>query len=183
MGNHSLLQGIFPTQGWNPGLLHCRQIPYRLSNQGSPIRREVHIPFFFLLLLYPNVLSNRHSFVYLFSKQLLRAPLYLTNCSFLGAYESVITDDWFYFKFMSTKVTWVLLRVSSVPWLGDNHLLPMPLHMSSHCVCPSLCPHWHPPPLFKDNQSYWINDLMTSLTWSYAKILFPHKVTFTRTGA
>ena len=23
--SHSLLQGIFLTQGWNPGLLHCRQ--------------------------------------------------------------------------------------------------------------------------------------------------------------
>ena len=26
VGSQSLLQGIFPTQGWNPGLLHCRQI-------------------------------------------------------------------------------------------------------------------------------------------------------------
>ena len=25
---HALLQGIFPTQGSNPCLLHCRQIPY-----------------------------------------------------------------------------------------------------------------------------------------------------------
>ena len=32
----SLLQGIFPTQGSNPGLPHCRQIPYQLSHQGSP---------------------------------------------------------------------------------------------------------------------------------------------------
>ena len=32
----SLLQGIFPSQGPNPGLLHCRQILYRLSHQGSP---------------------------------------------------------------------------------------------------------------------------------------------------
>ena len=32
----SLLQGIFPTQGWNPGLPHCRQILYQLSHQGSP---------------------------------------------------------------------------------------------------------------------------------------------------
>ena len=32
----SLLQGIFPTQGSNPGLLHCRQILYQLSYQGSP---------------------------------------------------------------------------------------------------------------------------------------------------
>ena len=28
MGCHSLLQGIFPTQGLNLGLLHCRQILY-----------------------------------------------------------------------------------------------------------------------------------------------------------
>ena len=36
MGCHFLLQGIFPTQGSNSGLLHCRQILYRLSHQGSP---------------------------------------------------------------------------------------------------------------------------------------------------
>ena len=30
-----LLQGIFPNQGSNPGLLHCRQIFYHLSHQGS----------------------------------------------------------------------------------------------------------------------------------------------------
>ena len=33
---HFLLQGIFPTQGLNPGLPHCRQTLYRLSHQGSP---------------------------------------------------------------------------------------------------------------------------------------------------
>ena len=32
----SLLQGIFPNQGSNPGLLHCRQILYHMSHQGSP---------------------------------------------------------------------------------------------------------------------------------------------------
>ena len=32
---HSLLQGIFLTQGSNPGLLHCRQILYHLSYPGS----------------------------------------------------------------------------------------------------------------------------------------------------
>ena len=36
VGCHALLQAIFPTQGWNPGLLHCRQILYHLSHQGSP---------------------------------------------------------------------------------------------------------------------------------------------------
>ena len=33
---HALLQGIFPTQELNLGLLHCRQILYQLSYQGSP---------------------------------------------------------------------------------------------------------------------------------------------------
>ena len=32
MGCHSLLQGIFPTQGLDPGLLHCRQILYHLPS-------------------------------------------------------------------------------------------------------------------------------------------------------
>ena len=34
-GCHALLQGIFPTQGWNPGLLHCRWILHQQSHQGS----------------------------------------------------------------------------------------------------------------------------------------------------
>ena len=35
VGSLSLLQGIFPMQGWNPGLAHCRQILYQLSHKGS----------------------------------------------------------------------------------------------------------------------------------------------------
>ena len=41
MGSCSLLQGIFPTQGSNPGLLHCRQIFYQLSHKGSPTENQV----------------------------------------------------------------------------------------------------------------------------------------------
>ena len=40
VSSHSLLQGIFPTQGFNPGLPHCRRIPYQLSHRGSPLRGE-----------------------------------------------------------------------------------------------------------------------------------------------
>ena len=35
VGCHALFQGIFPTQGSNPGLPHCRQILYQLSHKGS----------------------------------------------------------------------------------------------------------------------------------------------------
>ena len=36
VGGLSLLQGIVPTQGSNPGLLHFGQILYQLSHKGSP---------------------------------------------------------------------------------------------------------------------------------------------------
>ena len=38
VGYHSLLQGIFPTQGSNLGLLHCRKILYHLNHLESPIK-------------------------------------------------------------------------------------------------------------------------------------------------
>ena len=47
MGSLSLLQGVFPTQGLNTGLLHCRLILYQLNYKGSPrILEWVAYPFF-----------------------------------------------------------------------------------------------------------------------------------------
>ena len=45
-GCHFLLQGIFPTQGLNPDLLHCRRTLYPLSHQGSPFSFGKAHPFF-----------------------------------------------------------------------------------------------------------------------------------------
>ena len=46
VGSLSHLQGIFPTQGSNPGLPYCRQILYQLSHKGSPrILEWVTCPF------------------------------------------------------------------------------------------------------------------------------------------
>ena len=59
VGSHSLRQGIFPTQGLNPGLPLCRRILYKLSHKESPIilvvnmkdfrRRLKHLSFLFLI--------------------------------------------------------------------------------------------------------------------------------------
>ena len=38
-GCHALLQGIFLTQGWNLGLLHCRQTLYCLRHQEHTLQR------------------------------------------------------------------------------------------------------------------------------------------------
>ena len=43
VGCHFLLQGIFLTQGSNPGLPHCRQMLYHLSHLGSPKSTIVNI--------------------------------------------------------------------------------------------------------------------------------------------
>ena len=43
VGSHSLLQGLSPNQGSNPAFLHCRQILYHLSHQGS-IKYIINIP-------------------------------------------------------------------------------------------------------------------------------------------
>ena len=51
VGSHSLLQGIFPTQGSNPGLPHCRWLLYQLSHReaqaccsGRPISSPADLP-------------------------------------------------------------------------------------------------------------------------------------------
>ena len=41
VGSLCLLQGIFPTQGSNPGLAHCRWILYQLNHKGSPWKENL----------------------------------------------------------------------------------------------------------------------------------------------
>ena len=59
VGSLSLLQRIFPTQGLNPGLSHCRRILYCLNQQESPfrwiealilIKSKSILSFFFLMI-------------------------------------------------------------------------------------------------------------------------------------
>ena len=46
LGTLSVLQGIFPTQGSNSGLPHCRRILYQLSYKGSPVNgRQTAVSF------------------------------------------------------------------------------------------------------------------------------------------
>ena len=62
VGSHSLLQGIFLTQGLNPGLLHCR-ILSQMSHQGSPrILEWVAYSFFLTQESSPGFLHCRWTF-------------------------------------------------------------------------------------------------------------------------
>ena len=53
VGCHNLLQGIFPNQGLNPGLLHCRRFLYQLSYQGGPTPLVTCYLFICLNVAYP----------------------------------------------------------------------------------------------------------------------------------
>ena len=58
VGSHSLLWGIFPTQGSSPSLLHCRQILFHLSHQGNSIIMHSRLKRLFItvniILKFPN---------------------------------------------------------------------------------------------------------------------------------
>ena len=48
VGCHALLQGIFPKQGLNPVLFHCRQILYHLSYQGrNRVKKNAFVLIYF----------------------------------------------------------------------------------------------------------------------------------------
>ena len=64
VGSCLLLQGIFPTQGLNPGFPHCRQILYQLSHRGSPIALCVLYIFCFYLWF---IFSQKLQFSFLLS--------------------------------------------------------------------------------------------------------------------
>ena len=74
-GCHSLLQGIFLIQGWNPGLLNCRQILYHLSHQGSPITIKPRPILIKIITLNPHSISK---FFPTFPKG-LNSQFWLTN--------------------------------------------------------------------------------------------------------
>ena len=79
VGCHSLLQGIFPTQGLNPGLLHCRWVHYPLSHQGNP---SASVCCFFLSLLKHSVLL--HPWV------VLATQLHGASASLCSAHNSTV---------------------------------------------------------------------------------------------
>ena len=60
VGSHSLLQGIFPTQGSSPGLPHCRWILYQLNHKGSPYMIYVCVYKFYSFSKYCLFSKNIH---------------------------------------------------------------------------------------------------------------------------
>ena len=100
VGSLSLLQGIFPTQGSNPGLPHCRQILYQLSHKGSPLYIEVNSKWF-------KDLDMRHDTIKLLEENMGKIFLDI-NCS------NIFLDDSPKAKEIKAKINeWDLIKLKS----------------------------------------------------------------------
>ena len=81
VGSHSLLQGIFPTQGLNLGLLHCRQILHHLSHQESPensgSRQDIYIHIY--MYIHTHIKSSIYQSGDVLGKFKLKIPSRLLN--------------------------------------------------------------------------------------------------------
>ena len=66
VGCLSLLQGIFPTQGSNPGLLHCKWILYQLSHKGSSLCiRSISIGIYHYIYVSIHTHTHTHTHTYI----------------------------------------------------------------------------------------------------------------------
>ena len=110
VGCHFLLQGIFPTQGLNPGLLHCRQTLYPLSHQGSP---TVYVP-----------LPNKNPIASQISRIRPKELLGSSHPFFASALQSMS-------RAMVTKIcyqTWIAWPLLCVGWI-------MKVALTWQCCC------------------------------------------------
>ena len=107
----SLLQGIFPTQGSDPGLPHGRRILYQLSHKKSSIQHPYGCP---------KLLPSKHPCLILplpwsptFSKWSLES---IFSCYLSATYPSICKIFWLYcFHPAQATITFTLLVITVVP--------------------------------------------------------------------
>ena len=117
VGSLSLLQGIFPTQGSNPGLPHCRQILYQLSHKGSPRILEWEA--------YP--FSNGSSWPRKLNQHLLHCRRILYQLSYQGGPVG---------QFNQTSPFPLMLPLSNLPSTDPSLFLSINAHF------PTVCSDW-----------------------------------------
>ena len=95
VGSLSLLQGVFPTQGSNPGLPLCRQILYQLSHKENQISREEKFNFFLIIAIIlknPNLCFRLTWFTVTFLTSVLEALLSVWwNCFHVPHWYSLMS--------------------------------------------------------------------------------------------
>ena len=88
---HALLQGIFPTQGSNPGIFRCRWILYHLSYQGSPFMYTQHLKLA-IQSLSPPLLPRVYSKADQGPLRLLQIEIYGQFSCLVSCHQSTVTS-------------------------------------------------------------------------------------------
>ena len=107
VGCHFLLQGIFPTQGSNPGLPHSRQTLYHLSHKGSPFNLWVDLNFL-------SFLSHLTSLLFYFRSG--RFPQFYLNSSTFTLLNEKGKHN-FQISLLFFKYSFCILYISRVQYL------------------------------------------------------------------
>ena len=119
VGSLSLLQGIFPTQGSNPDLPHCRWILYPLSHKGSPrILEWVAYPF-----------SSRSSWPKNWTFVLLHGRQIIYQLGYQGSPNSFSISSLNYcFRISSLNYCFSIASLNYFRWLFPWLCLSLPVH-------------------------------------------------------
>ena len=110
VGSLSLFQGIFPTQGLNPGLPHCRRILYQLSHKGSPVN-VVPSAYLRLLIFLPAILilacaSSSPAFLMMYYAYKLN--IQDTTVQFLGQEDLLEKGKATHFSILAWRIPWTV---------------------------------------------------------------------------
>ena len=116
-GCHAPLQGIFPTQGLNPGLLHCRRILCQLRQQGSHKGGII----FICEVIIPSCASSSPAFLMMYSAYKLNkqgdniepwcAPFPIWNQSIVPC-PVLTVASWPAYRFLRRQVRWSGIPIS-----------------------------------------------------------------------
>ena len=138
VGSLSLLQGIFPTQPSNLGLLYFRRILYQLSHKGSPCWKEMFPPKASKCLSDSGLLKNHPS---KFEKELTLMPLDIQKLTLIASYPAaplrtaVLSQGW-HFK-LTQRMGW---KVTSPPLSLSQHTTHIHTGFDLHPqVCLEMC--------------------------------------------
>ena len=113
---HARLQGIFPTQGWNPGLPHCRWILYHLSHQGSPSESKEMYTLSSTLVIWR---VNGKTCTKLVRKESQNLGNHITYIYFVGRFHLMWTGDWK----GKENLLWFLCLNNYITWITETKML------------------------------------------------------------
>ena len=144
VGSCSLLQGIFPIHGSNPGLPHCRWIRYQLSHLGSPCISYISFNHLFLIHLSitgRSIHQSSHFFLSVICvlSTCLHLSLYLLTCMYQSSiHMSSVCYLSLSLYLPTTYVSYSLTRPPAYPPSVCPHITPSIYHLSAYYSCLSV---------------------------------------------